>query len=437
MNVRKMALSMLDSYELEGKYVNLALSSHSLDTLTPSERDFLTALLYTTVEHKITYDYYINALCARSPDKIDAHTRNILRLGICQIVGMNKIPDFAAVNETVKLARNKGEGSFVNAVLRSVIREKDKLPLPKREKNAARYLSVYYSFPLWTVKRFIAVFGEKDTEKLLAHFNEIQPTDITVNTSKISRDALAERLQGEGHEVTLSPYSDISLRISGSCDPTRLSGFSEGEFLVQDAACAAAISVLAPKSGERLVDVCACPGGKSFTAAILMKDRGNITSYDIHESKLSLIESGAERLGLSSVNIGVCDGREGAPELFGNADKVICDVPCSGLGVLGKKADIRYKDENSIEGLPALQLEILTAASKYLKAGGRLLYSTCTLNPDENMGVVEKFLSQNKDLHTVGFKIGDISCDEGCFTFLPHIHGTDGFFISLLEKDSF
>ncbi len=434
MNIRKLALSMLTAYEEEGKYVNLSLSSHSADSLTPSERELLTALLYTAVEHKITYDYYINALSERAPDKIDSHTRNILRLGICQIVGMRKIPDFAAVNESVKLARNKGEGAFINAVLRSVIRRKDELPLPKREKNAARYLSVYHSFPLWIVKKLLALYGEDGTERLLSRFNEIQPADLTVNTLKTTREALISSLAEDGYTSSPSPYSDISVRMEGSCDPTRLSGFSEGNFFVQDAACAAAIALLSPNAGETVIDTCACPGGKSFAAAILMKDKGRITALDIHESKLSLIEGGAERLGLSAVFPSVTDATVGNPALFGTADKVICDVPCSGLGVLGKKPDIRYKSEDSVRELPALQLEILEHSAKYLREGGRLLYSTCTLNPDENEGVVEKFLAAHSEFRAVDFEIREHKSSGGSFTFIPHIHKTDGFFVSLLEK---
>ncbi len=434
MNARVLALKMLNAYEEEGKYVNLSLSSHSADALSPQERNFLTALLYTAVERKITYDYYINSLSERSPEKIDLYTRNILRLGICQIVGMDKIPDFAAVNETVKLARNKGEGGFVNGILRAVIRNKENLPMPKREKNSARYLSVLHSFPLWIVKRFIGLYGEDECERLLEAFNKSGTTDFTVNTLKITRNKLISRLSELGYNAYPSPFSDNSVRACGSIDPKSIEGFSEGEFFVQDSACAAAITTLAPKAGERLADVCACPGGKSFAAAILMGDKGEISSYDIHESKLSLIESGAERLGLSVISTAVCDGAQGVMEKFGTLDKVICDVPCSGLGVLGKKPDIRYKSEDSLNELPELQLSILKASAKYLKAGGRLLYSTCTLNPEENQDVVKKFLEKAPDFHTVDFSIGEHKSRNGSFTFVPHIHNTDGFFISILEK---
>ena len=436
MNVRKLALSFLNEYENQGKYVNLSLSSHSADSLTAEERGFLTALLYTAVENKLTYDYYIASLSGRSIEKIDTHTKNILRLGICQILKMEKIPAFAAVNESVKLARNKGERSFVNGVLRAVEREKNSLPLPDRKKNLARHLSVLYSFPTWIVKHFIKEIGETETEKLLGYISKIPPTDLTVNTVKTSRQDFADSLSREGIDVSLSEYSPISLRIDGSVDPRKLPGYSEGKFFVQDASCAAAVNALGIENGEFIIDVCACPGGKSFAAAILGKDEVRVNSFDIHESKLSLIEDGAERLGLSSVNFAVRDATCPDESMFGKADKVICDVPCSGLGVLSKKPDLRYRDGEGIKELPDLQYSILNASKNYLKYGGRMIYSTCTLNSEENCAVVDRFLSENLDFHTVDFTVGDLKSENGRFTFIPHVHKTDGFFVCLLEKDS-
>ena len=433
-NLRKLALSLLCEYESLGKYVNLSLNSHKTDRLTPEERSALTALLYTTVEHKLTYDYYIAALAGRGIDKIDSTTKNILRLGLCQLLDMDSVPAFAAVNESVKLARNTGERAFVNGILRRADRERESLPIPDRNKSLARYFSVKYSFPLWIVKRYISIFGEDGCEELLRRMSGIAPTDLTVNTEKISPKAFCEKLLLEGYDVSLSEYSPFSVRIARSVDPRVLGGYREGEFFVQDAACAAAVYTLGACCGESLIDVCACPGGKSFTAAIMMKGRGRVNSFDIHESKLSLIDDGVARLGLANISTGVRDARTPCEALFGLADRVICDVPCSGLGVLAKKPDLRYRSEEGIGELPDLQLEILSASAKYLKVGGRMIYSTCTLLPEENEGVVNRFLEGNGNFKSVDFKIADMNSRNGCFTFLPHIHGTDGFFVSLLEK---
>ena len=253
MTVRKIALSLLLEYESSDKYVNLSLSSHLLDTLSESERGFVTALLYTAVEHKLTYDYYIGAFSGRSPESVTPSARNILRLGMAQLFDMDNIPDFAAVNETVKLAKNPGERSFVNGILRRAVRERDSLPIPDRKKNLARYLSVKYSFPQRTVKLFLSLLGEADAERLLISYSSPQPTDLTVNTTRISVEDYRHKLALGGYEAEPHPLSPITLRIKGSVNPRTLPGFSEGEVFVQDAACAAAIAALAPKAGETVM----------------------------------------------------------------------------------------------------------------------------------------------------------------------------------------
>ena len=435
-NLRKLALSLLEEYEACGKYANLALNSHKTESLSQEERAFLTKLFYTSVEHKLTYDYYIGAISGRSLDKISPGVKNILRLGICQLVDMDSVPAFAAVNETVKLAKNPGERSFINAILRSVERQSENLPLPDKNKKYSRYLSVKYSFPLSTVKKFILIFGEDETEKLLSSFSAVSPTDLSVNLKNISRESFCQKLCSLGYKATLSEYSPITVRMDASCDPRLLPGYSEGDFFVQDAACAAAVSLLLAKPGELVIDVCAAPGGKSFAAAVMMENCGKVISFDIHESKLSLIEGGVNRLGLSSVTARVHNSEEADASLIGMADKVICDVPCSGLGVLGKKPDLRYKSVDEVNHLPELQYSILSASAKYLKPGGRMIYSTCTLLPEENRAVVDRFLKENGGYHTVDFEIGAQSSSDGSFTFLPHVHGTDGFFVTLIEKDT-
>ena len=435
-NLRKIALDLLLEYENQGKYVNLSLSSHKTDGLSQDERSLLTALLYTSVERKLRYDYYVAAISARPLDKLDITTRCILRLGLCQLLDMDAIPAFAAVNETVKLARNKGERGFVNFVMREADRRRDSLPLPDKNKNLSKYLSVAYSFPLWIVRRFISVFGEDGAENILAGFSEIPSTDLRVNTSVVDTDTLLSELSGMGLSVRRSPYSPESLRIDGSVDPRKLPYYNEGGFIVQDAACSAAIHALSAMPGDIVADVCACPGGKSFAAAMAMKNKGEIHSFDIHESKLSLIESGAERLGINIITTAQRDARYPDEGLLERIDKVICDVPCSGLGVLSKKPDLRYKSEDGISEIPELQYEILSASAKYLKVGGRLIYSTCTILPEENEMVVERFIKENPGYHTVDFKIGEYESKNGSFTFVPSVHKTDGFFLSLIEREN-
>ncbi len=434
MNIRKIALDLLMKYEASDTYINLALSSHSADRLTREERAALTALLYTTVEKKLTFDYYISAISGRGTDDIDPYTKNVLRLGICQILEMNSVPDFAAVNESVKLARNKGEAGFINAMLRSVVRQKDCLPLPKEDKNYRRYLSVKYSFPLWIVKAFDKLYGREKTEELLGVFNEQKYTDLTANTIKTTAESLRRSIEAAGIETVDSLVPQYTVRIPRSVNPEHIPGFSEGRFFVQDSACVVSALALDPKAGERVIDVCSCPGGKSFIAAIIMNDKGEIHSFDLHESKLSLIAEGSERLGLVSLNIDCVDATSPKEELYGTADKVICDVPCSGLGVLAKKPDLRYKSEESALELPPLQYDILSASARYLKVGGEILYSTCTLRREENEDVVEKFLECNPEFTKIDFTVGNLSSTDGMLTLLPSVHNTDGFFMAKLKK---
>ncbi len=436
MTVREIALSLLAEHEASGKYSNLALRSHMADGLDKKDRALLTALLYTAIEHRITYDYWIGAFAGRSLSDIKDSTRNILRLGLCQIAHMDSIPDFAAVNETVRLAKNKGEAAFVNGILRAFVRAKEagSIPLPDRAKNYIRHLSVRESFSPDIVKALVKELGEEQTERLLVYFNSPKNTDITVNTLKIARNVYINLLKALGYDAHESEISSLGIKINSSVDPRELTGYGEGMFFVQDTACSASAEVLSPRQGDLVIDVCSAPGGKSFAAAVLMQDKGEIHAFDIHESKLSLINDGAERLGLRSISVAARDALTPYDALIGRADRVICDVPCSGLGVLGKKSDMRYKSAESFDELPALQYGILCASSRYLKLGGRMVYSTCTLRNEENADVVNRFIAENDGFVLRDFTLGAVESRDGMLTFLPHIHGTDGFFISLIER---
>ena len=433
-NIRKIAFELLRSYEEEGRYVNLLLSSSKVKLLSKEERGALTALLYTVVEKKITYDYFLSAFSKRPSSEIDPYVRDIIRIGMCQILDMKSIPDFAAVNESVKLARHKGEAGFINAVLRAAVRSKDALPYPKREKNEARYLSVYYSIPVQTVKLFMEIVGEDECEALIRAMSNERGLSITVNENKISRDTLLEKLLPLGAKA--SPYTENGIVFEKSISPKELSGFSEGEFFVQDEASRIEALALDVKEGQRIIDVCSAPGGKAFAAAIKTGSEGSVHAFDIHESKLSLIKDGAQRLGLANITVGVRDAAKPDESLFYSFDRVICDVPCSGLGVFAKKPDLRYKDVSAISALPTLQYEILEKSALYLKAGGVLVYSTCTVNPLENEAVTDKFIAAHPEFSYEGADIRGLDFSKGRITLLPHKNGTDGFYIAKLRKNN-
>lgn len=431
-DLRKKALDLLMSYELEGRYVNLLLSSPSLKTLSREKSAQLTALLYTSVENKLKYDYFIASLSKRSIDKIDLRVKNILRLGLCQILDMSSIPDYAAVNETVKLTANPQERSFVNGVLRAAVRSKDNMPYPPKEKNLLRYLSIKYSMPLPLVKHFCGVYGEEAVEELLKALSEEKNLSLTVNTEKIVREDLMAKLSE--YEPKSSRYSKNGIILGKKIAPARLNGFDDGEFFVQDEASRIAVELLRAERGMTVVDVCSAPGGKAFFAAIKVGTTGRVYSFDIHESKLSLIEGGAKRLGLDNITVSCRDATVPCEELFGTADRVICDVPCSGLGVLSKKPDLRYKDVSALEELPSLQYTILEKSAGYLKAGGYMIYSTCTLNPSENEEITDKFIKAHSEFAYEPIFFGDLSSENGKLTLLPNIHGTDGFYIALIKR---
>ena len=428
-NIRNLALELILEAEASGKYVNLLPRSPKCAALSKDELSSLTALLYTAVEKKVTYDYFIGALSGRSLADIEDRVKVILRIGLCQILDMRSIPDFAAVNETVNLCGSRERG-FVNAVLRAAVRVKDNLPYPDKDKKPLRYLAVKYSVPLPLVKLYHGILGE-DTEALLTAFSALPPLSLSVNVRKTEREALMERLSHLRAQP--SGYTENGIAVKVGISPTDIPGFAEGEFFVQDEASRIAVRALGIESTDTVVDVCSAPGGKSFLAA-MDAYLGRVYSFELHESKISLIKDGAERLGLDNINIAPRDAREPDESLVGKVDKVICDVPCSGLGVIWKKPDLRYKDLSEVSALPELQYEILERSATYLKPGGRLLYSTCTVLPEENEAVIDRFVGEHKGFEFERIDIGTLSSESGKLTLFPHVHGTDGFFISVIRR---
>lgn len=432
MNVRKTALRLVMEWEERRTYVNITVPGAS-DKLPPRDKTLLTALVYGTVERLITLDYFIGAFSARSPKDLDLYTRCLLRLGLYQVLYFKGIPAHAAVNETVNLARNPAERGFVNAILRTAVRRRQDLPMPPRDKNLARYLSVRYSVPLWIVKRFLSDFDD-ETEALLDAFDRRPPLTLAVNTMKISREEFLAKLAEGGIYAAPTPYAPRGVQLAESTSPKSLPGFEEGWFWVQDEASQLAVAALGAEAGETVLDLCACPGGKSFGAAVDMKDSGRVCSFDLHESKLPLVISGAERLGLESLSVAQHDATVPMEDWVGRADRVICDVPCSGLGVLAKKPDLRYRAEEGVLTLPLLQYAILENAASYVKAGGVLLYSTCTLSRAENQETVARFLAEHGEFAPEDFSFGEPESKGGMLLLTPHKHRTDGFFLCKMRK---
>lgn len=432
-NVRRVAYELLKTIERSGQYSNIALDSAiKKNGIEGKDRGLFTALVYGVIEKKLTLDYTIDSL-AEKPEKIEPEVRILLRLGLYQIMFLDKIPAHAAVNESVSLARSSGR-AFVNAILRSYMRKKNELCLPDKDTEPYKYLSIKYSFAEWICERLCAEYGFDGAEAYLVALSSPPSLTLRVNTEKISREELLHKINASGTEASPCRHSPFGISLSGSVPVSAIPGFTEGEFFVQDEASHICVAALSPKENTKLLDACSCPGGKSFSSAIEMKNRGEIFSFDLHKNKLSLIESGAKRLGIDIIKTREQDGRVFVPELAGYFDSILCDVPCSGLGVMAKKPEIRYKDKGAVDALPEIQYNILDNTSRYIKAGGTLVYSTCTTLRAENEDNVNKFLESHPDFEAVDFTVGEISSVNGMLTLLPHIHGTDGFFIAKLQK---
>lgn len=418
---RRLALEVLGRVE-RGQYASLALDAAlERSDLSSADRAFATALVYGVLEKRRRLDFALSALSARPLSEIGGEVAMLLRLGLYQLACLDRVPDHAAVNETVALASRKTAG-FVNAILRAFIRGGKQLPLPEKE-PLDEWLAVRYSVSPALASKLLAELGSETAEAFLSALETPPPLTLRVNTLRTSREALLGRLHAQGHDARPTAQSRSGILLPHGAPIRSLAGFEEGDFFVQDEASQLAVEALDARSGMRVLDVCACPGSKSFGLAIEMGGAGELLSCDLHRSKLSLVKRGAERLGIGCLTVAERDARHAFPEWEGRADRVLCDVPCSGFGVIGKKPELREKDPAESAALPDIQSAILARSATLLRRGGRLVYSTCTILPDENERNVARFLAE-----TDGFRL----LTER--TLLPQIDGTDGFYFAVLER---
>ncbi len=431
--VREAALIVLYKTDKDAAYSNMALKECFLKNKDFSKKDraFITNLVYGTIKAQITIDYIIGCYSKVKIKKISPYILAILRMGIYQIKFMDKIPDSAAVNESVNLAKrygHKASAGFVNGILRNVLRNEIEYPEDELEN-----LSVKYSYPLWLLKRWCEDFGKSFTIDLMESMNKEPEVSLRVNLLKTTPEKLLEVLP----DARISEISSDMI-LSDGFDVGNSEGYKKGLFTPQDISASFSARVLNPKPGEKVLDMCAAPGGKTTHLAEIMENKGEILALDIHEHKIKLIEENAKRLGIDIISAKCADASVKNPEFFGKFQKVLADVPCSGLGIIRRKPDIKLK--NKEEGIENLQYKILKNASKYLAVGGELLYSTCTIDKRENEMVIERFLKENE-----GFRMVDITenlpevlrkpeCKKGYVTFYPNIDGIDGFFIAKIKK---
>ena len=436
MSARESALNVLKSCRRSENWVNSALKEQlARDRLDRRDAALATRLAYGVLQNRALLDHYLQQLLTGRLKDLRPVLRDILHLGLYQIMFLDKIPDSAAVNESVDLAKRyckkqKNAAPLVNGVLRNAVRSRDTLAAPAD-------LATKYSHPAGLVALLKSYVGENRLERMLAANNAAPDTVIQVNTLKTTAAKLALRLEAEGAEVQPHGWMENCLVLKNTGALEKLPSFLDGEFYVQDAAARLAVDCAEIPEGEYLVtDCCAAPGGKSFAAAMALGGQGKIISSDVHEHKVPLMEKGAERLGFANMHPRHFDATVFDPELEGKVDFALVDVPCSGYGIIRKKPDIREKDPDTMKELPALQLAILKNQARYVRPGGVLIYSTCTLVRRENEGVVEKFLTTNPEFYleplTLPAEFGEHT--TGMLTLVPGEHDTDGFFIARLRR---
>lgn len=442
MDARAVALEALLRVEMNKSYSNIVLNKLLQQyQLSGREASLASALFYGVLEKRITLDYVISQFSKIKCKKMSNIVLEILRMGVYQILFMDKIPDSAAVNAAVDLSKQKKvvkASGFINAVLRNLIRAQAHICWPDPQQDPLLYWSVLYSCPLWLVQHFISAYGRNITEKILVALEAHSPLYIRANTTKGSVVSIEEdlnQLSVKASGITAVPGA-LSLTNSGAIEQNFC--YQNGLFHVQDLSSQLCCLLLAPKSGETIVDVCAAPGGKSFTMAELMENQGKIYAFDQSPAKVRLIEAGAERLGLSIIQAGVRDAQHDL-EFAVQADRVLCDAPCSGLGIIRRKPEIRYKDKKFLADFPALQYEILCNSARLVKKGGLLFYSTCTLNPEENGAVAERFLREHPDYAAAGLDLPKgwrrgIEEPANQWTLFPCLNGPDGFFMAAFRR---
>ena len=439
-SARQAAFSALVRVEENASYSNITLDSIlSESSLSQRDKSFASGLFYGVIEKKLLLDYNIAVNSDRPLSKIDTRALVILRMGMYQLFFMKSVPVSAAVNESVELCKSSRlnhAAGFVNGVLR-VAAKNSELRLPDAKKSKNKYYSVKYSCPEEIIKLWRKSYGDENTLGILDSLDGRPPLCIRVNTLKTTAKELKASLESSGVSAKYSDKLDDCLILGNTGAIERLEQYEKGYFHVQDEASQLCCKLLSPEENDVLLDVCSAPGGKSFTLAQLMKNKGKIISCDIYSSRLGLVESGAKRLSVDIISTMEADAAELTLDI--KADRVLCDVPCSGLGIIRRKPELRYKTDLGLGSLPDIQYRILCRASEYVKSGGVLVYSTCTLNPEENNLNAERFLSEHEDFIPLKIDLPDnikrgTDEQENELTLFPNINNTDGFFISLFKR---
>lgn len=436
---RGTAVKILNRIERTDSYLDKLLDSElRSNELSDPDKGLLAEIVHGVMRWQGRLDWVLNGFTHGNFAKSEINIKNSLRVALYQILFLTHVPQYAAVNEAVefiKLIRGEKLANFVNAVLRNVIRSIDAIHYPKIDDDPVQYLSVYYSHPQWMVRRWSTRFEREELEKFLAVNNEVPGLALRINKLKIAPGEFLLLLDQQKISYQGSAYIDYFIKVKSLSGIAQMNIFQSGYFTVQDESAALPVLLLSPQPGERVLDMCAAPGGKTTLIAEMMNNQGQILAVDKYESKLNLIKTSCERLGIQNVQLVVADAAELQIE---PADKVLIDAPCSGLGVLRKKPDIRWKREaEDIPRLAKLQLSLLENAARLVLPGGVMVYSTCSTEPEENSQLVQSFLAKHPE-----FTLEDASkyvnkalvTGEGFVETLPHRHHIDGSFAARLVK---
>lgn len=432
---RQLVLQLLIKMSTNSAFSNILLDEALISSqLSPQDKKFASALFYGVIERQLTLDEIIKKYSNRPVAKLSVETQQILRMGIYQLLYMDSVPESAAVNESVNLAKgnkNPSIAGFVNGLLRSFIR--DGLQLPQG-KNKIEKLSFEFSCPQALIKKWIDEYGEKYAVIMLETSLGRAPIMIRANTQKASMSEIINELANDEIVAVEIPEIPDCLEIKTGAGVENSSAYKKGYFHVQDISSQLCCMALGVKSGETVLDLCSAPGGKAFTIAEIMKNEGNLFAFDLHENRVQLIWKGAKRLGLSCIKAGINNAKVFKDDMP-MADKILCDVPCSGLGVIRRKPEIKYKNPDDFKSLPDIQLDILETSSRYLKVGGELVYSTCTISKAENDDVIERFLKNHTEFEKVPI-LSEFNKPFGDYkaTIFPDYCNSDGFFIAKIRR---
>lgn len=439
---RFVAVSTLFDIDQKKAYSNIRLGEYFKKyDLTPMDRAFASEILYGTIRWRIKIDYLIKKFSKTKLRDMNKWTLNSIRAAIYQIYFMDKVPEFAAVNQAVEITkiRDKRATAFVNGVLRNILRNKEEFYNIKEKDKIKRY-SIEYSHPEWMVQKFISSFGEDFSKKLMEANNIPPEMNIRVNTLKLTRDELVHVMEEKGVEVKKS-FVEEGLKLRGFNMIEKSEEMSNGLMTVQDESSMLVAKILDPKPDEKIIDLCSAPGGKTTHIAQIMNNKGEITAFDVHGHKLKLVNENAERLGINIIKTKLQDASEYLNDYADYADRVLIDAPCSGIGLMRKKPEIRWNiTEKDIYTLQELQYAIIKNGARYVKKGGILVYSTCTITREEDEEILKRFLMEHNN-----FEVEDIcsltpeeirsdTCGKGYIKLFPNAHGTDGFFISKLIR---